>query len=80
MRPNPFSLKLPASIFEEIEPVYRESDGKKLRRFRVGGTDLIWTEAPMDQIIRQTLIRAEPMKPPSGSIFFLDYIYEEVIP
>lgn len=46
---GPFApIHAPASLFEELEPVARKSDGRLLRRYRLKGTDLIGTEDPMD--------------------------------
>jgi hypothetical protein len=70
-------------MFEELEPVRRESDGRLLKRFRLkkfGGVEIpdgpICTEDPMDQLIHCELVERKPLElPKHTSIFFMDYSY-----
>lgn len=65
-------MRLPAAIFEELEPVI-DADGKVLRRCRIKGTTLIGTEVRMDRLIKCELVEVKPMEIPNSGIFFLDF-------
>lgn len=73
---NPWSLgplRIQAEAWEEIEPTYRERDGKKPRRFRLRSTDIIGVEDPMDPLFEIGGVNPCPMKAPLGNIFFLGW-------
>jgi len=87
-RRNPLGpLRIPQAawdeMFEELEPVRRESDGRLLKRYRLvkfGGVPIedvpICVEDPMDQLIHCELIERKPLPmPKTPSIFFMDYSY-----
>jgi len=76
-RPHFGPISIPEAVwddlFEEIEPVYRERDGKKLRRFRLIGTDLIGTQDPMDELFECKQISIEPMPRPLGLLLTMGW-------
>lgn len=62
-----------SSLFEELEPKYRDSDGRKLRRFRNKLTGAIGEEDPMDELFHIERIELKPMEAPKGDIFYMEY-------
>jgi hypothetical protein len=70
----PGTLHAPAKLLEEIEPVIRPHDGRKLRRWRWIGTDKTFTEDPMDYCPQVPVTAVGPMPRPKA-IFYLDYKY-----
>lgn len=75
-RPPLGPIRLPASAFEEIEPHICD-DGTVLKRFYLRGfRELgVLTQQRMDKLIKCEVTKVEPMKIPTGSIFYLDYKY-----
>ena len=78
-RRRPFGpIKIPAgrdwdSIFEEIEPIVRERDGRVLKRYRVRGTDIIGVESPLDTLFEIEVTEFKPLPMPSSDLFCLEF-------
>lgn len=72
-RNQPFApLQLPASTFEEIEPI--ERNGRVLKRFRLkfmGSASPILTEAPCVPFIRSD-IEVKPLEMPEAAFLLLN--------
>lgn len=58
--------------FEEIEPVYRDSDGRKLKRYKYKLTGAVCTQVPMDQTFDIKELKVQPMQAPVIRIFYMD--------
>lgn len=75
---SPFGpIRVPADVFEDIEPIPDPDGGPPLKRVRIKG---MGENSPIGVEVRARLIHNEiteikPMKMPVGSIFYLDYQY-----
>jgi len=72
-------IRIPQDVwdreFDEIEPIYRDSNGRKLKRYRHKLTGVVCTEQPMDQTFDIGEVKVQPMKAPVGGIFYMDFTY-----
>jgi hypothetical protein len=66
-----------ASLFEELEPKYRDKDGRKLRRVRNKITGAIGVEDPMDELFHIEVVEPKPMEAPKGGIFYMESEFPE---
>lgn len=66
-----------AALFEELEPKYRDRDGRKLRRIRNKLTGAIGVEDPMDQLFHIEVVELKPMEAPKGALFYMEYEFPD---